>query len=518
MIRDILTSNYAAAIGIIFMVIFLLSNSFLDKKIRNTFFLLITLETVEAVAYSLELWTATFSYYTWWRTLLSAIGYSVRPIITFLLLQIALRNHAKFQKQKMMWALPMLLNIVAAFSAFFTDAVYSYTSDNLFVRGPLGYFTLLVLVFYILCIVAFSVKNSQGMNKSETTIVFAVAFLSVSAMIVEIVYSARNINRTTMVLSTVFYCMFFFSYIYQRDIKKSNQKLEEKELEATQLFAAIRATYDMVVAVNLTQNSYKYIGNESFAIHGDATEGVFDDIINIHASKVATQHRKLYYETFSRKALLDAYAAGKKSVYLEYQQYDDSGVPHWLATRTMFTVQPDSTDVTEITISRNIDEQISARKQIGELNRLSLTDALTGARNRYAMYQHFDAHKDTEKIGIVFCDITGLKATNDTKGHSAGDELIQNTYKCLLAGFDEQDVFRVGGDEFVVICHIETEDKLQRQIGVVRNAIQEKEIFVAIGYEWRSRLAETIQQTIKAAETQMYAEKSAWYQAAGKNR
>ncbi len=518
MIRDVLTSNYAAAIGIIFMAIFLIPNSFLNKKIRNTFFLLIILEMVEALVYNLELWTATFSYYTWWRTLLSAIGYAVRPIITFLFLQISIRNHEKFQKQKMLWAIPMLLNIVAAFSAFFTDAVYSYTPDNLFVRGPLGYFTLLVLAFYILCIVFFSAKNSQGMNKYESAIVFAIALLLISSMIIEIIYSVRNINRTTMVLSTVFYCMFFFSDIYQRDIKKNTQRLEEKELESTQLFTAIRATYDMVIAVNLTQNSYKYIGNESFVIHGDANEGVFDDVINIHADKVAPQHRELYYNTFSRKALLDAYAAGKKTVYLEYQQYDDSGVPHWLGTRTMFTVRPESTDVTEITISQNIDEQINARKQMVELNRMSLTDALTGARNRYAMYQHFDVHKDTENIGIVFCDITGLKATNDTKGHSAGDELIQKTYECLLAGFDAQDIFRVGGDEFVVMCHIETEAELQRQVELVRAAFLEKAIFVAIGYEWRTRLAETIQQTVTVAETQMYAEKSAWYQAAGKNR
>ncbi len=518
MVHDFLTINYAAAIGIIFLSIFLLSNSFLDKKIRNIFFILIILEMVEALVYSLELWTATFSYFTWWRVLLSAIGYSVRPMITFLILQISLRDDAKFLKQKMIWTVPMLLNILVSFSAFFTDAAYSYTSDNQFVRGPLGYFTLLVLAFYMLCIIVFSVKNARSAHKFETAIIFAISFLTISSIIIEMLYSVRSINRTTMVLSTVFYCMYFFSDAFQKNIGKNNLMLKEKELESSQLFTAIRATHDMVVSVNLTQNTYKYLGNDSFVIHEDAAQGSFDDIINAHANKVVPEHRECYYKTFSRKGLLDAYAQGKKSVYLEYQQCDDSGVPRWLGTHTMFTVKPGSTDVTEITISQNIDEQINARKKMAELNRLSYTDALTGARNRYAMYQHFDAYKNIENIGIVFCDITGLKATNDTKGHIAGDEQIQNTYECLLAGFDSQDVFRMGGDEFVVLCHMETEAELLRRVEIVRAAIREKAFYVAIGYEWRTRLAETIQQTITAAETQMYAEKGAWYQDTGRDR
>ncbi len=141
------------------------------------------------------------------------------------------------------------------------------------------------------------------------------------------------------------------------------EQLKTKEAEAVQLLAAINTTYDMVVSVNLTQNTYRLFEIESFVTNGDSITGVFDEVIDAHCQKVVPMHREQYYNTFSRQALLRAHAEGKKSVYLEYQQCDNDGVPHWLSTHTMFTSNPYSTDVTEITISQNIDERIDKEEK-----------------------------------------------------------------------------------------------------------------------------------------------------------
>ncbi len=151
-----------------------------------------------------------------------------------------------------------------------------------------------------------------------------------------------------------------------------HNRLKSERFDAIQLLAAINTTYDMVVSVNLTQNTYRLFNSESFVTQGDEATGVFDEVIEIHHSKVAQHHKQLYYDTFSRQALLKAYADGRNSVYLEYQQYDDDGIPHWLATRTMFTENPYSSDVTEITISKNIDDRIYAEQQ----NKAALQQAL----------------------------------------------------------------------------------------------------------------------------------------------
>ncbi len=166
----------------------------------------------------------------------------------------------------------------------------------------------------------------------------------------------------------------FYTYVIaqaeERDAERSRRI--GVEMEAMQLLHAIHESYDMIVSVNLTQNTYRLFGVESFITHGDDITGSFDEVIDIHRDRVVEQHRDIYYNTFSREALLRAHAEGKKSVYLEYQQCDDQGVPHWLGTHTMFTESPYSSDVTEITISQNIDERIRKEAE----NKAILQDAL----------------------------------------------------------------------------------------------------------------------------------------------
>ncbi len=144
------------------------------------------------------------------------------------------------------------------------------------------------------------------------------------------------------------------------------------EMVAMQLLRAVHETYDMIVSVNLTQNTYRLFGEESFITRGDEVTGLFDEVIEMHRQRVVERHKERYFNTFSREALLRAHAEGKKSVYLEYQQCDDEGVPHWLGTQTMFTDSPYSEDVTEITISKNIDERIRREAE----NKAVLQDAL----------------------------------------------------------------------------------------------------------------------------------------------
>ncbi len=151
--------------------------------------------------------------------------------------------------------------------------------------------------------------------------------------------------------------------LQEEDIEQSKQKLNKKEIEAYQLLTAVKASYAMVVSVNLTKNTYKLLGEDSFVTDGDDLEGNFDEVIEIHASKVVERHRKLYYDTFSRQALLNAFNSGKKTVYLEYQQYDENGEAHWLGTHTMFTVSSESSDITEITLSQNIDERVKKEEE-----------------------------------------------------------------------------------------------------------------------------------------------------------
>ena len=76
---------------------------------------------------------------------MSAIGYSIRPANIFIVILLLLRQ----RKKKLVWlSIPLYINALLGFSALFTDIAYSYSADNQFVRGPLGYFAFVTSGFY----------------------------------------------------------------------------------------------------------------------------------------------------------------------------------------------------------------------------------------------------------------------------------------------------------------------------------------------------------------------------------
>ena len=219
MTYDYLAINFASVAGFIFLLIFLLTNASLDPKIKRIFYLLILLEFVEMLTYSLELWTTTFATLSPLRLWLSAVGYSVRPFIFCLTLMLATRN-TTLQRFRNIYYIPAIINVITAFSVFFTDIVYSYTQDNQFHRGPLGYMTHIVVIIYLIGLTVTVLRTHAGRSKLETLIIFATSILLLFSMVVEAAFSVRTIGRTSIILVTIFYYMFFQTQIYNSSLSR----------------------------------------------------------------------------------------------------------------------------------------------------------------------------------------------------------------------------------------------------------------------------------------------------------
>lgn len=69
-----------------------------------------------------------------------------------------------------------------------------------------------------------------------------------------------------------------------------------------------------------------------------------------------------------------------------------------------------------------------------------------------------------KQLVCISCDLNGLKVTNDTLGHLAGDELIKGAAECLSKHFP--DICRTGGDEFVAMLAISRDEyeKIRREL------------------------------------------------------
>ncbi len=87
----------------------------------------------------------------------------------------------------------------------------------------------------------------------------------------------------------------------------------------------------------------------------------------------------------------------------------------------------------------------------------AFTDSMTGVKNKHAFAVQEGAMEakiiegSSEEFSVIVCDVNGLKKINDTLGHKAGDEYIRSASRMLCDYYKHSPVFRVGGDEFVVL-------------------------------------------------------------------
>ena len=111
----------------------------------------------------------------------------------------------------------------------------------------------------------------------------------------------------------------------------------------------------------------------------------------------------------------------------------------------------------------NLDGLVAERTQqleklIGEVHRLSITDALTGCFNRRVIEERLPSEIERARrygrpLSVIFADIDHFKVINDTHGHPAGDAVLRDFGTLLLGQLRNQVdwVARYGGEEFLIV-------------------------------------------------------------------
>lgn len=150
------------------------------------------------------------------------------------------------------------------------------------------------------------------------------------------------------------------------------------------------------------------------------------------------------------------------------------------------------------TLAKSLEETVHQLKlRIDYINNLAYTDKLTDIKNNTAYLAEISSidegiQKQEGDFAVFVIDVNGLKYINDTYGHSYGNELIIAVSRVAAEVFGRESVYRIGGDEFVVIRHFTGDvstDELERSFaeglksftGVVRpsaaigSAVYEKE-------------------------------------------
>lgn len=161
---------------------------------------------------------------------------------------------------------------------------------------------------------------------------------------------------------------------------------------------------------------------------------------------------------------------------------------------------------------------LKRRDLLLQLQEMSYHDQLTKLGNRFAMDKYLSECTQESSLGVVYCDITGLKRVNDTEGHIAGDRLILRACDSLREVFGDYGLFRVGGDELLALCpHIDRDELTQKATELKQIALSHS-VIMAVGAVWQGTADGDIDKILTEAEKLMYADKSLYYRSAGIDR
>ena len=164
----------------------------------------------------------------------------------------------------------------------------------------------------------------------------------------------------------------------------------------------------------------------------------------------------------------------------------------------------------------DIDEQ---KERENEINYLTHYDVMTGVYNR--RYYNLAIKKmDREEylpLSIIIGDINGLKLINDAFGHEIGDNMIIRTAELLKNNIRNTDILsRTGGDEFAIFLPNTSNDVVQKVVDRITMDSMEinsdtnyptMKISISLGFSTRESMNDSVEDTIKLAEDDMYKNK-----------
>ena len=163
-----------------------------------------------------------------------------------------------------------------------------------------------------------------------------------------------------------------------------------------------------------------------------------------------------------------------------------------------------------------IASEIANNLFIDQLKTLSKIDLLTGVLNRNAMNARIAelsaaAEEAGSRTGVVFADLNGLKYINDHQGHMAGDQMLKDAAIILKSTFAGAEIYRAGGDEFLILLPETDETDMERKIADIK---KKSELFENVSFAAGSCLLQPGMDPRKAlaeADARMYEDKENCY-------
>lgn len=324
-------------------------------------------------------------------------------------------------------------------------------------------------------------------------------------------------NPVTGVSAVVFVVLSLSDFDWQEQQKEAFERLKEERVTYSRI-AALAGNIMSIYTVNPKTNQYSVYRTDEGRKMDFGPGG--EDFFEVSKKNIVTRIHKddldEFMEVFTKQnIMMDIMENGffscryrlKKGTDYIYLLLKASLVDEIDGARLIFGV---------IDVDKQTKKEIEYQHTLSEAEDKAMKDDLTGVKNKkaYAKAEEDLNHKVNSgtagSFALVVFDLNNLKDVNDTKGHQAGDAFIKKGCEIICNTFVHSPVYRIGGDEFVVIATGSDYDKLDVHMDTIENHNKKNqkkgEVTIAAGVA-RSTGNELVEKIFEQADANMYLKK-----------
>jgi diguanylate cyclase (GGDEF)-like protein len=281
---DFFIKNYVMLFELIGLMIVLKISVHISERVRKLTEAVVILLLLESLAFHLELWTHSFSQLSLLRPMLTALLYSLYPIILIIAMQItAMKTVPK--KWLILMLIPLLICIPIYFTSQWTQLVFWHDDSNRYQGGPLSNLPYAVFGFYALLFLIWNLdyfRNSSPINR-----VFA-SYIILGPIIGVVLYIVFQTNSDYSALFTsglVLYYICIYIHTAKTDpltglLNRQSYYQDLKDGERT-----------ITAAVSVDMNELKYL-NDTFGHEaGDTALKAISKVLLEHSGEKGTAYR-----------------------------------------------------------------------------------------------------------------------------------------------------------------------------------------------------------------------------------
>ena len=284
----------------------------------------------------------------------------------------------------------------------------------------------------------------------------------------------------------------------------------------------ISTLYDKLLRINLTNNTY-----EPVVVDSDEQGRLVGGVINMYewwagysqSGSVASEDMGVFGTLTKTGSLQKRFAEDPTPVNFRYRRKVDDEF-RW--TQLELTPSVEYSEENQVMllslkdVHEEYTEQLRRRQELVDtMNR----DALTLLFNRLKYNEDIQNHKNSSAplFSCLYIDVNGLHELNNSLGHQKGDDMLCCVADTLKKYFPDERVYRIGGDEFVVLSTKLSKQEVELTVEKVRRNLRRDNYEISVGIE-SGACGENVENVVEAAELAMRNDKEIYYKRNGDRR